>query len=385
MGLDLGHTISSISKLIMRMDRNSNKESNLQEKNFFKWLDDVLVKELPDNIKAINFNLYQDQDNKWSIELVGTSTFDENNSDWACYEVYTTRENPYVLVKESDWRTIENLFISFLKKYLNKGKYSNVLKKYTAVGIGFVDGDLSIIYKNKFEKQKYIKNKYTKKIQIKPYLVAMMKLYFPSYELIHTKGMFYIFKKDLGNGLYGYIDFQREGLPYNQLAITWCGVGYNQNWTNGMQSDFIGHLRDISYLLRPDGFPKPDGWIQYGETAEEIEKCMFKLKEQIETYVFPYFEEVKTSLLYDQIMNDDELMKATVKIMKEELPKETPEDIKEIIRLMDEGAKKDAKEYIYAYKNYSNWHNLINQSLKNPVKFNQYILVYLKDYYQHYF
>ncbi len=47
--------------------------------------------------------------------------------------------------------------------------------------------------------------------------------------------------------------------------------------------------------------------------------------------------------------------------------------------------KKDAKEYIYDYKNYSNWHNLINQSLENPVKFNRYILVYLKDYYQHYF
>ncbi len=380
MGFDLGHTISSVLKLVMRMDRNSKKESNLQEKDFFKWLDDILIKEMPDNIKAINFNLYQDQGNKWSIELVGTSTFDKTNSDWACNEIYTTRENPYVLVKKSDWRTIENLFISFLKNYLNKGKYSNVLKKYIAIGVGFVDGDLTILY----TKDK-LKNKYTKKIQIKPYLVAMMKLYFPLYELIHTKGMFYIFKRELGNGLYGYIDFQREGLPYNQLAITWCGVGYNQNWTNGMQSDFIGHLRDISYLLKPDGFPKPDGWVQYGETAEEIEKCMLELKEQIETYVFPYFEEVKTRLLCDQTTKDDELMKATVKIMKNELPKEKEEDIKEIIRLMDEGKKKDAKEYIYDYKNYSNWHNLINQSLENPVKFNRYILVYLKDYYQHYF
>ncbi len=380
MGFDLGHTISSVSKLVMRMDRNSKKESNLQEKDFFKWLDDILIKEMPDNIKAINFNLYQNQGNKWSIELVGTSTFDKTNSDWACNEIYTTRENPYVLVKKSDWRTIENLFISFLKNYLNKGKYSNVLKKYIAIGVGFVDGDLTILY----TKDK-LKNKYTKKIQIKPYLVAMMKLYFPMYELIHTKGMFYIFKRELGNGLYGYIDFQREGLPYNQLAITWCGVGYNQNWTNGMQSDFIGHLRDISYLLKPDGFPKPDGWVQYGETAEEIEKCMIELKEQIETYVFPYFEEVKTRLLCDQTTKDDELMKATVKIMKNELPKEKEEDIKEIIRLMDEGKKKDAKEYIYDYKNYSNWHNLINQSLENPVKFNRYILVYLKDYYQHYF
>lgn len=129
----------------MRTNRNINKNS--EEIEFFHWLDDILSKKLPSNIKAIAFNLYEDNDNKWSIELVGTSIFDENNSDWACSEVYTTRENPYFLVKESDWKTIESLFTSFLQNYLNTGKYSNTLKKYCAIGIGFVDGDLSIIYK----------------------------------------------------------------------------------------------------------------------------------------------------------------------------------------------------------------------------------------------
>ncbi len=147
MGFNLGHAIGSLSKLVMGTDRNSDKESDLQEKDFFKWLDDVLAKELPDTIKAIAFNLYQDQENKWSVEFVGTSTFDENDSDWACDEIYTTRENPYVLVRESDWKTIENLFISLLRKYLETGRYADVLKGYTAVGVGFVDGDLSIIYK----------------------------------------------------------------------------------------------------------------------------------------------------------------------------------------------------------------------------------------------
>lgn len=145
MGFNLGHTISSLSKLAMRTTRNTNK--NYEEIEFFNWLDEVLNKKFPSNIKAINFNLYEDNDNKWSIELVGTSTFDENDSDWACNEVYTTRDNPYVLVKESDWKTIENIFTSFLKNYLDKGKYSNILKKYCGIGIGFVDGDLSIIYK----------------------------------------------------------------------------------------------------------------------------------------------------------------------------------------------------------------------------------------------
>lgn len=127
--------------------RKLNEKVNLEEKEFFNWLDEILSKKLPDNIKAINFNLYEDVNNKWSIELVGTSTFDENNSDWACSEIYTTRETPYILVKKSDWKTIEKIFTSFLKNYLDTGKHSKVLKKYCGIGIGFVDGDLSIIYK----------------------------------------------------------------------------------------------------------------------------------------------------------------------------------------------------------------------------------------------
>lgn len=123
-----------------------NKEKTNEESSFYNWLEDAL-KKLPGNVEAINFNLYDDGDNKWSVELVGSSTFDENNSDWACNEVYTTRENPYVLTKKSDWKAIENLFTTFLLNYLERGKYAHILKEYRGIGIGFVDGDLSILYK----------------------------------------------------------------------------------------------------------------------------------------------------------------------------------------------------------------------------------------------
>lgn len=146
MKFNLKHTINLLSKLVMKNCENTNK--NLEEIEFFNWLDDVLNRELPPDVKAICFNLYEDNDNKWAIELVGTSTFDGNNSDWACNEVYTTRENPYVLVKKSDWKTMEDIFTSFLKNYLEVGKYSNTLKNYSGIGIGFVDGDLNIVYKS---------------------------------------------------------------------------------------------------------------------------------------------------------------------------------------------------------------------------------------------
>ncbi|RGF25674.1 hypothetical protein DW081_17390, partial [Clostridium sp. AF46-9NS] len=61
-------------------------------KDFFEWLDLILKNELNSEIKAINFNLYEDTDNKWSVELVGTFSFDKDNDDWACDEVFTTRD-----------------------------------------------------------------------------------------------------------------------------------------------------------------------------------------------------------------------------------------------------------------------------------------------------
>ena len=111
-------------------------------KDFFEWLDLILKNELNSEIKAINFNLYEDTDNKWSVELVGTFSFDKDNDDWACDEVFTTRDQPFVIECESDWKLVETFFIGLVNEYLSSGK----LKEYQAIGIGFVDGDLHILY-----------------------------------------------------------------------------------------------------------------------------------------------------------------------------------------------------------------------------------------------
>ena len=124
------------------------KKVKNQNKKFKEWLDSILKTKLPDGVIAINFNLYEDVDNKWSIELIGALSFNENNDDWACDEIFTTRDNPFVLVEESDWKTIEIIYTNLINEYLENGKYSNMLKQYTAIGIGFVDGDISIVYRS---------------------------------------------------------------------------------------------------------------------------------------------------------------------------------------------------------------------------------------------
>lgn len=115
-------------------------------KDFFIWMNLILKNELSSEVKAINFNLYEDADNKWSIELVGTFSYDKDNEDWACDEVFATRDNPFVVECESDWKSMETFFVGLVNGYLSSGKYANKLKECIAVGIGFVDGDLHILY-----------------------------------------------------------------------------------------------------------------------------------------------------------------------------------------------------------------------------------------------
>ena len=61
-----------------------------------KWIDKVLQQDFPDDVVAVMFNLYEDGDALYSMEVVGTESFDEEDEDWACDELtdFETRENP---------------------------------------------------------------------------------------------------------------------------------------------------------------------------------------------------------------------------------------------------------------------------------------------------
>ena len=131
--------------------------------------------------------------------------------------------------------------------------------------------------------------------------------------------------------------------------------------------------------MKPEGFPKPDGWVKYGETEETIADCMEELRRQIEIYVHPHYETQRKCIF------ENELMVATNAVLRMEFPKETPEGIEEMKALLWEGSRKDAKRYIYDYKNYRRWHDLINSKVKQPVEYNSYMLIYIKDYCNFYF
>ncbi len=115
--------------------------------DFENWLNKVLDENFPIEGAAINFNIYEEVDMNWSIQLIGASYFDEEDEDWCCEEKFTTGENLFSWQQDTCWEEILHISCDMIRKYLMVGKYSEELKKYEAVAAGFVDGDVEIIYK----------------------------------------------------------------------------------------------------------------------------------------------------------------------------------------------------------------------------------------------
>lgn len=114
-----------------------------------KWIDNLDFTTVTDEVAAFCFNLYDGCDDEhWSMELVGTDSYDADDSDWACGEVtdFGSRDAEFKWTKRADWETVLAEMVSVLNEYLDKGKYAHILKDKTAVAVGFTDGDLEILY-----------------------------------------------------------------------------------------------------------------------------------------------------------------------------------------------------------------------------------------------
>lgn len=117
--------------------------------DFCIWLDEILNKSLPKKAKGINFNLYEeDKPNIYGIQLVATKDFDAEDDDWACDEIFSSGENMFYFKNENNWETVQKNMEKTVKTYLEEGDFASTLKEFKGIALGFVDGDLSIVYKN---------------------------------------------------------------------------------------------------------------------------------------------------------------------------------------------------------------------------------------------
>ena len=116
-------------------------------KSFGKWLDGLLEKtDIPADTKAFNFNLYEEEDNIYSIQLIASDRFDPTDDEWACYEIWTSEEDLFFVdTSDEDDRSREK-FEEFATDMISDYLKSNDVLNHKPVGIGFVDGDLNIIF-----------------------------------------------------------------------------------------------------------------------------------------------------------------------------------------------------------------------------------------------
>ena len=120
-------------------------ESGLTYSELETQLNKVMQMNSPDDVVDFSFNLNEDANKSLTLELIGASSFDTTDNDWACDEVFTTRDKPLTWNDNKEWQDVQTVTVKMIKDYLEKGKYGKVLKGRQGLAVGFVDGDLTLL------------------------------------------------------------------------------------------------------------------------------------------------------------------------------------------------------------------------------------------------
>ena len=115
---------------------------------FYSWTDRILLENTDTPVAAYNFNLYE-HEHAFMMQLIGANSFHRSDTDWACDEMFSSGEDLFALPHSlvgSDWREGLRCAKDLVRKYLDNGKQAERLKMSHAVGIGFVDGDVELLY-----------------------------------------------------------------------------------------------------------------------------------------------------------------------------------------------------------------------------------------------
>ena len=121
----------------------------MKDYNIFKdWIDKQFKKGIPENSVAANFNIYEGSDKTYHIQIITAVEFDENDSDWACDPAFSSGEDICVIPRTDTidgWREGLEYIANLIIQYLDEGQNKDWLCSLTAVGVGFVDGDLVLL------------------------------------------------------------------------------------------------------------------------------------------------------------------------------------------------------------------------------------------------
>ena len=117
---------------------------------FASWLDESLPNEIPHGVVAFSFNLTEITHGEFEVEIIGAESFDAEDEDWACDEVWEPSQRSIEIPEGeigNQWEEVLDSMTSIVMDYLDNGSKSGMLKSGKGIGIGFVSGDLNILWK----------------------------------------------------------------------------------------------------------------------------------------------------------------------------------------------------------------------------------------------
>lgn len=118
---------------------------------FCRWVDASLSVSLPNSVKGICFNLTNVYDNEYAVEMIGASRFDSNDPDWGCDEAWEASPRQIDVPSGqfgTGWEECLEGMSKLILEYLASGAKSEILKSVQGIGVGFVDGDLRVLWQN---------------------------------------------------------------------------------------------------------------------------------------------------------------------------------------------------------------------------------------------
>jgi hypothetical protein len=121
-------------------------------RRFSEWIGNIAKTENPPTlVQGFYFGIFESAEG-YTMYLVGTDCFDEEDEDWATEVVFEPADKYFVLDKDvlqsKNWEQVLEKVEKLLHNYVNSDAFqASFLKKAQGKATGFDDGNLSIIYK----------------------------------------------------------------------------------------------------------------------------------------------------------------------------------------------------------------------------------------------
>lgn len=115
---------------------------------FFTWADEALGQPIPNGTVAFHFNLYEGSESV-HVQIMGTDSFDGGEQYWPGNETFSTGEDVFYVPfanAGSEWPEWLESSKQLVSDYIASGARSEVLRRSRGVGIGFVDGDMYVLW-----------------------------------------------------------------------------------------------------------------------------------------------------------------------------------------------------------------------------------------------